>query len=134
MSDDSRPDRASRWTAIVEPPNGIAMTRLKEGSATIVLDATGLSAEQRAALERQIRAATIAMPGVTDTQIAMTAEKMRADDHRDRQRQGRGRQVDRLGQSRGRAWRGWARRSAWSTPTFTGPRSPGSWASTAAPS
>ena len=31
---------------------------------------------QRAGLERQVRAATIAMPGVTDTRVAMTAEKM----------------------------------------------------------
>ncbi|HYD11520.1 MAG TPA: Mrp/NBP35 family ATP-binding protein [Allosphingosinicella sp.] len=51
------------------------MTRLKDGIATIMLDATGLSAEQRAGLERQVRAAMIGVKGVIDTRIAMTAEK-----------------------------------------------------------
>jgi ATP-binding protein involved in chromosome partitioning len=54
----------------------IAMTRLKDGKATIMLEATGLSAEQRAGLERQVRAAMVGVPGVSDAQIAMTAEKM----------------------------------------------------------
>jgi ATP-binding protein involved in chromosome partitioning len=54
----------------------VAMTRFKEGKAVIVIEATGLSAEQRAGLERQVRAAMIAVPGVVDTQIAMTAEKL----------------------------------------------------------
>src|SRR5690606_14395791 len=53
----------------------VAMTRLKEGKATIVLDATGLSAEQRALLERQVRAATIGLAGVDETRVAMTAER-----------------------------------------------------------
>jgi ATP-binding protein involved in chromosome partitioning len=52
------------------------MARLKDGKATIMLDATGLSAEQRAGLERRVRAAMIGVPGVTDTQIAMTAERL----------------------------------------------------------
>jgi ATP-binding protein involved in chromosome partitioning len=54
----------------------VAMTRFKDGKATIVLEATGLSAEQRAALERQVRAAMIGVAGVTDTQVAMTAERL----------------------------------------------------------
>jgi len=54
----------------------IAMTRMKDGKATIVLDATGLSADQRAMLERKVRAAMVAVPGVADTRIAMTAEKL----------------------------------------------------------
>ncbi len=54
----------------------IAMTRLKDGTATVVLDATGLSAEQRAMLERQVRAAVIGVPGVADMRVAMTAEKL----------------------------------------------------------
>ena len=52
------------------------MARLKDGVATVMLDATGLSAEQRAGLERQVRAATIAVPGVAETRVAMTAEKV----------------------------------------------------------
>jgi ATP-binding protein involved in chromosome partitioning len=55
----------------------IAMARVKDGVATVMVEATGLSAEERAALERRIRAATVAMPGVTDTRVAMTAEKVR---------------------------------------------------------
>ena len=51
------------------------MARLKDGKATVMLDATGLSAEQRATLERRVRAAMIGVPGVTDTQVAMTAER-----------------------------------------------------------
>ena len=54
----------------------IAMTRLKDGVATIVVDATGFSAEQRALVERQVRAAMVAVPGVSDTRVAMTAEKL----------------------------------------------------------
>ena len=54
----------------------LVMTRLKDGVATIVLDATGLSADDRAQLERRARAATVAMPGVSDTRVAMTAEKL----------------------------------------------------------
>ncbi len=53
----------------------IEITRLKDGVATIVVNATGLSAEQRATLERQLRGAVIGIPGVTDMRIAMTAEK-----------------------------------------------------------
>ena len=68
------------------------------------------------------------MPGVTDMRVAMTAEKIAAHDRRDRQRQGRRRQVDRRRQPRGRAGADGQARSAWSTPTSTAPRSPGSWA------
>ena len=83
MSDDSDkiitalaaiPDPAGRGS--ITDANRIAMTRLNEGKATIVIDATGLSADQRAALERQIRAAMIAVPGVEETRIAMTAERL----------------------------------------------------------
>lgn len=83
MSDDSDkilaalaaiPDPAGRGS--ITEANRIAMTRLNEGKATIVIDATGLSADQRAALERQIRAAMIAVPGVDETRIAMTAERL----------------------------------------------------------
>ena len=54
----------------------VVMTRLKDGLATIVLDATGLSAEDRAQMERRVRAAMIGAPGVTDTRVAMTAERL----------------------------------------------------------
>src|SRR3954465_1105774 len=66
----------SRLAAVEGLQGRVAMARIKDGVATVMLDATGLSAEQRAGLERQVRAATIAMPGVTDTRVAMTAEKL----------------------------------------------------------
>jgi len=54
----------------------VVMSRLKDGVATVVLEATGLAAEDRAQLERRVRAATVALPGVSDTRVAMTAEKL----------------------------------------------------------
>jgi len=83
MSEDD--DRIKAALAGIADPAGrggladagrVAMTRFKDGKATIVLEATGLSAEQRATMERQARAAMIGVAGVTDTQIAMTAERL----------------------------------------------------------
>ena len=67
------PDPAGRGS--LADAGRIALTRLKDGIATIMLDATGLSAEQRAGLERQVRAKMIGLPGVLDTRIAMTAAR-----------------------------------------------------------
>ncbi len=53
----------------------VQLARVKDGLATIVLEASGLAAEDRAALERRIRAALIGVPGVNDTRVAMTVEK-----------------------------------------------------------
>jgi ATP-binding protein involved in chromosome partitioning len=53
----------------------VQLARVKEGLATIVLEASGLAAEDRAALERRIRAALIGLPGISDTRIAMSVEK-----------------------------------------------------------
>ncbi|HZF95869.1 MAG TPA: Mrp/NBP35 family ATP-binding protein [Allosphingosinicella sp.] len=49
--------------------------RLREGVASLIFDATGLDAAERAGAERRIRAALVAVPGVADVRIAMTAEK-----------------------------------------------------------
>ena len=57
----------TRLAAVDGLDGRIAMARVKDGVATVMLDATGLSADDRAALERKVRAATIAMPGVSDT-------------------------------------------------------------------
>jgi ATP-binding protein involved in chromosome partitioning len=54
----------------------LTMARVKEGVATIVLDATGLGADQRATLERQVRAALVGVLGIADARVAMTAEKV----------------------------------------------------------
>jgi ATP-binding protein involved in chromosome partitioning len=75
MSDET--ERLEAALAAVSGLEGrVAMARVKAGVATVMLDATGLSAEQRAQLERQARAATVALPGVTETRVAMTAEKV----------------------------------------------------------
>jgi ATP-binding protein involved in chromosome partitioning len=50
--------------------------RLKDGVASMILDVTGLPAEERAMLERRIRAAIVGVPGVVDIRIGMTAEKV----------------------------------------------------------
>jgi ATP-binding protein involved in chromosome partitioning len=74
MSDES--ERLEAALAAVDGLQGrVAMARVKHGIATVMVEATGLSAEQRAVLERKVRAATIAMPGISDTRVAMTAEK-----------------------------------------------------------
>ncbi|HEY0011534.1 MAG TPA: Mrp/NBP35 family ATP-binding protein [Allosphingosinicella sp.] len=49
--------------------------RLRDGVASMIFDATGMDAAGRAAAERRIRAALVAVPGVADVRIAMTAEK-----------------------------------------------------------
>ena len=54
----------------------LTMARLKDGVATILIDASGLGAEQRAMLERQVRAALVGIAGVVDVRVAMTAEKV----------------------------------------------------------
>ncbi len=54
----------------------VSGVRVNEGTANIILDATGLSAEERAELERNTRAATVGLAGVNDVRIAMTAEKV----------------------------------------------------------
>lgn len=74
MSDETNPLSAA-LSAVAEAKGRIAAPRLKEGVASLVLDVGGLSAEERAGLERQIRAALVAVPGVRDVRIAMTADK-----------------------------------------------------------
>jgi ATP-binding protein involved in chromosome partitioning len=52
--------------------------RLRDGVMTMVLDVSGLDAEERARLERALRAEAIGIAGVTDVRIAQTAEKAAA--------------------------------------------------------
>ena len=53
----------------------IRSRRLTDGVATIVADASGLSASERASLEAQLKAAAMAVPGVSDARVAITAAK-----------------------------------------------------------
>ncbi len=75
MSDDAAA-LATALEGVAGAAGRIAAPRLKQGVASLVLDVTGLSAEARAGLERQIRAAAIGVPGVSDVRIAMSADKV----------------------------------------------------------
>jgi ATP-binding protein involved in chromosome partitioning len=54
----------------------LSSIRLHDGIATIVLDATGLSAAARGPLEEQVRATAAGVEGVLEVRIAMTADKV----------------------------------------------------------
>ncbi len=58
-------------------PDGdrIRSRRVTDGVATIVADASGLGARDRDALEARLKAAALAIPGVTEARIALTAAK-----------------------------------------------------------
>jgi len=51
----------------------IRSRKLAGGVATIIADASGLTKKQGDALEQELRAAALAMPGVTEARVAMTA-------------------------------------------------------------
>ena len=51
----------------------IRSRKLAGGVATIIADASGLSKKDGEALERELRAAALAIPGVTEARVAMTA-------------------------------------------------------------
>jgi ATP-binding protein involved in chromosome partitioning len=51
----------------------IRSRKLERGVATIIADATGLTKKQGEELERELHAAALAMPGVSEARIAMTA-------------------------------------------------------------
>jgi ATP-binding protein involved in chromosome partitioning len=75
MSEDAAPLIAA-LEGITGASGRIAAPRVKEGVASLVLDVTGLSAEARAGLERQLRAAAVGVPGVRELRIAMTEDKV----------------------------------------------------------
>ncbi len=54
----------------------VSAPRLKDNIASLILDVTGFTAEQRAESERAIRAALVGVPGVSDVRVAMTADKV----------------------------------------------------------
>ena len=87
----------------IPTPSRIRSRKLKGNIAALVVDATGLGPDERAALEQRLSAAALAIPGVAEVRIALTASPARTQGDRRRQRQGRGRQVDAGGQPRHRA-------------------------------
>jgi ATP-binding protein involved in chromosome partitioning len=64
-------------TALDDLPEAdrIRSRRLTDGIATIVADASGLTPRQREALEQRLMQAARAIPGVSDSRIALTASK-----------------------------------------------------------
>ena len=64
-------------TALDQLPDGdrIRSKRLNDGVATIVADASGLGAAERQALEARLKAAALALPGVSEARVAITASK-----------------------------------------------------------
>ncbi|HEX7871540.1 MAG TPA: Mrp/NBP35 family ATP-binding protein [Sphingobium sp.] len=53
----------------------VASAKLRDGILTVILDVGGLGPDDRAGVERAVRAASIGVPGAKDVRIAMTAEK-----------------------------------------------------------
>lgn len=51
----------------------IRSRKLANGVATIIADVTGLTADQRQSLEAELRAAALALPGVSEARIALSA-------------------------------------------------------------
>jgi len=54
----------------------IRSRKLAGGVATVIADATGLSSKEGEALERELREAALAIPGVTEARIAITAAQI----------------------------------------------------------
>jgi len=52
-----------------------AAPRFEDGTASVVVDVTGLSGDARSKLETAIKQALIAVPGIETVRVAMTAEK-----------------------------------------------------------
>lgn len=73
---DPTPDLKSIAERLATVTKGRASApRLKEGVLTLVLDVSGLSADQRAVMEAAARAELRDVPEITQVRIAMTAEK-----------------------------------------------------------
>jgi len=75
MSEDTAP-LTRALDAVAAAAGRVASARLAGGIASLVLDATALSAHERGALEADIRDALARVPEVTEVRIAQTAEKV----------------------------------------------------------
>jgi ATP-binding protein involved in chromosome partitioning len=54
----------------------VSAPHLNDGRVSLMLDVTGLSADQRNMLDNAVKTTLSEMPGITDVRIAMTAEKV----------------------------------------------------------
>lgn len=80
----TEPDNLSSLLDAIPDPRGrggliasgrIAAPRFNDGKVSLILDVTGLSKDERDALDKTVHAALEGLPGVTDIRIAMTSEK-----------------------------------------------------------
>jgi ATP-binding protein involved in chromosome partitioning len=74
MSEDKAPLDAA-LAAVPGLRGRLGAARLAERTASVVVDATGLGAEARAALEQDVRNALAPLSGVETVRVAMTADK-----------------------------------------------------------
>ena len=75
MADESAPIRDA-LAAVPAAEGRVVSARMVEGTASLVLDVTGLSAHARTVLEADIRDALARVAEVREVRIAMTAEKV----------------------------------------------------------
>jgi ATP-binding protein involved in chromosome partitioning len=61
--------------AVPEAAERTAALRLQAGMASVVLDVSGLDATRRGTLEAAVRSALLAVSGIAEVRVAMTAEK-----------------------------------------------------------
>jgi ATP-binding protein involved in chromosome partitioning len=71
---DAIPDPLGRGGLAVS--KRISAPRFTEGRVSLILDVTGLSPDQRDALDKAVHQAIEALPGVSDIRIAMTSQKV----------------------------------------------------------
>ncbi|WP_174274154.1 Mrp/NBP35 family ATP-binding protein [Sphingomonas bacterium] len=79
----SLPDAAAALDAVVDPATGqgliasgrAAAPRIEGGRADVMIDVAGLDADQRHRLETQVRASLLALPGIAEARVLLTAER-----------------------------------------------------------
>src|SRR3546814_7841984 len=68
-------DNEALTAALAPVAAGRATARLANGTASIILNVTGLPKSTHDAFEQDVRAAAAAVPGVTEVRVALTVER-----------------------------------------------------------
>ena len=71
----SAPPNAAVDAAVAVVAAGRATARVEGGAARIIIDVTGLAADEHAPIEARVRAAALAVEGIETVQIALTASR-----------------------------------------------------------
>lgn len=77
------PDPVREKLASIADPRGgdivatgrVSAPRLSGGTASLILDVTGLSSAERVELEAKVREALLEIPGISEARVALTADK-----------------------------------------------------------